>query len=165
MKPDNIIAIDPDCQKNGLCHIKKKSGSVHVDNLTFPELIEYLVKEKRTIKESGETMIVIVEASWLNGHHNWHMKTKDGHSVASSKGYDIGRNHEVGRKIVEICKFYNIPVEEVRPLKKTWKGPDGKITHEELEYFTGITKRFNQEVRDATLICWHYAGLPIKMKV
>jgi len=164
MKCDNIIAIDPDCAKSGLCHLKMKTKQVHVECLNFPALIEYLIKTKRQLKEAGESMIVIVEASWLNNQHNWHNKGSDSRAVSNPKGYDVGRNHETGRKIVEVCKFYHVVVEEVRPLRKCWQGRDGKITQEELEYFTVITGRHNQEVRDAVLLGWNYAGLPIKVK-
>lgn len=41
---------------------------------------------------------------------------------------------------------------------------DGKITHEELAYFTGIMGRTNTEMRDAALLAWNHAGLPIRVK-
>ena len=44
------------------------------------------------------------------------------------------------------------------------KGKDRKITAEELKAFTGVTGRTNQEGRDAALLAWEYAGLPIKMR-
>ena len=43
-----------------------------------------------------------------------------------------------------------------------WNSKDGKITHEELAKFTGITQRTNQEGRDAALLAWTFAGLPVK---
>lgn len=50
--------------------------------------------------------------------------------------------------------------------KSNWhlNGKDGKITHEELASFTGVKERTNQEGRDAALLAWTYAGLPIRMK-
>jgi hypothetical protein len=45
-----------------------------------------------------------------------------------------------------------------------WHGRDGKITQEEIAAFTGIDGRHNQEERDAALLAWIYAGLPIKAK-
>ena len=53
---------------------------------------------------------------------------------------------------------------EQAPLRKCWKGRDGKITQIELNYFTGITGRTNQEARDAALIAWNFAGFPIRIK-
>jgi hypothetical protein len=52
-----------------------------------------------------------------------------------------------------------------------WKGRDGKITHEELQHLAiitdktnHITNKTNQEARDAALLAWEYAGLPIRIK-
>lgn len=64
-----------------------------------------------------------------------------------------------------MCKHYRIEVLPHFPLKKHWKGKEGKITHEELAYFTGIKKRTNQDARDAALLAWNFAGFPIRMKV
>ena len=79
-------------------------------------------------------------------------------------GNHTGRNHEVGRKIVEMCRHYGIEVVEQPPLRKIWKGKDGKITNEELQHLAIITDKTNQETRDAALIAWEYAGLPIRIK-
>ncbi|WGU68242.1 hypothetical protein QIU18_00410 [Capnocytophaga canimorsus] len=62
-----------------------------------------------------------------------------------------------------MCKHYGLEVQEIRPLKKMWKGKDGKITHEELASFTGITGKTNQDMRDSALISWCFANLPIRI--
>ena len=50
-------------------------------------------------------------------------------------------------------------------MTKHWKGDEGKITHEELSYIVGpLPKRTNQDQRDATILAWWYADLPIKIK-
>ena len=77
---------------------------------------------------------------------------------------DVGANHETGRKIIEMCEHYGIEVLPHIPLVKCWKGKDRKITHEELASFTGIMGRTNQDVRDAALLAWTFAGLPIRIK-
>ena len=78
---------------------------------------------------------------------------------------DVGANHETGRKIVEMCRHYGIKVLEHAPLVKCWKGRDGKITHEELVAFTGLMGgRTNQDARDAALLAWVFANLPIRVK-
>ena len=84
---------------------------------------------------------------------------------AASKGYDVGRNHETGKKIVEMCQHLGIEVLEHAPLRKGWKGKDGKITHEELASFTGLMGRTNQDARDAALLAWAFSGLPIRVKL
>jgi hypothetical protein len=80
------------------------------------------------------------------------------------KGTAIGRNHEIGRKIIEMCEYHGIDVIPVRPLRKIWKGVGGKITQDELEQITGITGRTNQDGRDAALLAWVFAELPIRAK-
>ena len=162
-KYDNIIAIDPDVEKSGVAYLKKATRQLEVSNLTFPQLLDYLQHTKKVRDEEKESLIVVIEAGWLI-QSNWHLLHKDTKAVAAAKGNSTGRNHETGRKIVEMCKHYGIEVLEHFPLKKSWKGKDGKITHEELASFTGLTGRTNQDARDAALLAWNFAGLPIRLK-
>jgi hypothetical protein len=107
-----------------------------------------------------EPFVVVVEAGWLNTISNYHTAAgRRGQRIAKN----VGANHQVGKIIVQMCKSYGIEVVEQRPLKKMWHGKDGKITREELAAFTGLKEQNNQEERDAALIAWIYAGLPIKM--
>lgn len=164
MKYDNIIAIDPDVEKSGVAYLIRNTKRLSLHSLSFPLLLDYLQGAKRELDKRNESLIVVIEAGWLI-QSNWHLKRNDNKHVASAKGNSAGRNHETGRKIVEMCKHYGIEVLPILPLKKCWKGKDGKITQEELAYFTGITGRTNQDARDAALIAWNYAGLPIRVKV
>jgi hypothetical protein len=162
MKYDHIIAIDPDVDRSGVAYLKTATRQLEVSSLAFPDLLDYLRYVKQAHGESKETVIVVVEAGWLI-QSNWHLLHKDSKAVAAAKGNSAGRNHETGRKIVEMCRHYGIEVVEQRPLQKCWRGKDGKITHEELASFTGLTGKTNQEARDAALIAWVYAGLPIRL--
>ena len=161
-KYDYIIGIDPDSEKSGVAVVNVKEGKLEATtSLSFPRLIEWINDRSFTL----ERFVVYVEASWLNGKHNWHGKSGDNRRVSSAKGYDVGRCHQTGRLIEETLRHYGIEVIECQPLKKGWKGPDGKITHEELAYFVpDLPKRTNSEVRDSVLICWYFAGFPIKVK-
>lgn len=163
MKYDNIIAIDPDVEKSGVAHLKPSTRKLEVSNLTFPLLLDYLQRTKEIKDKENESLIVVVEAGWI-AQANWHLKRGDNVRVASAKGNSAGRNHETGRKIVEMCKHYGIEVLEHFPLRKCWKGKDGKITHEELASFTGIMGKTNQDARDAALLAWSFANLPIRLK-
>lgn len=159
-KYDYIIAIDPDTDKSGMAWLGVKTNEFAVYSLTFPELINKLINGRGTI----ENTIIIVEAGWLN-QSNWHLSRFDSKQKAAAKGNAVGRNHETGRKIVEMCKYYGLTVIEQHPLKKCWKGHDGKITQGEIEQFIpSFPNRSNQEVRDAALIAWSYAGFPIRLK-
>jgi hypothetical protein len=163
MKSDYIIAIDPDVHKSGVACLRPSTRQLEATSLTFPLLLDYLQHEQKARAESNETLTVVVEAGWLN-KSNWHLQSGDGRRISAAKGNSAGRNHETGKKIIEMCRHCGIDVIEQRPLRKCWKGKDGKITAEEIAYFTGLTGKTNQESRDAALLAWHHAGLPIKIK-
>lgn len=162
-KYDNIIAIDPDVTRSGVAYLNPSVRLLRTSSLTFPRLLDFLKHAKSLYDEAQEALIVVIEASWRI-KSNWHLQYGERKQRAVSKGYDVGRNHETGKKIVEMCQHLGIEVYEQRPLRKCWKGKDGKITHEELVSFTGLTGRTNQDARDAVLLAWHFAGLPIKLK-
>lgn len=161
-KADIIMGIDPDVKKSGVAVVSSK-GEVEVCSFTFPELIEYLQIIRDRFLAENMKVVVVVEASWKISY-NWHAHRGDTKGVITRKGNDAGRCHEVGRKIVECARYYGLEVVEKLPLKKIWKGPDGKITHEEISAFMAIGKRSNQEERDAALLAWDYAGLPIRIR-
>lgn len=156
-KPDIIIGIDPDVDKSGV-GVVSRSGSVEVFSFSFPELIEFL----RRSADLKERTVIVVEASWKIST-NWHTQRGESVRTAARKGKDAGRCHEVGRKIVECARYYGLDVKEQLPLKKIWKGKDGKITHEEISAFIHMGARSNQETRDAALLAWNEAGFPIRI--
>lgn len=162
MKYDNIIAIDPDKEKSGVAFLKPKTRQLEVSNLTFPMLLDYLQHAKKVQGETMESLIVVVEAGWIVKKSNFH--EAQGHR-AEKIAKDVGANHETGRKIIEMCEHYGIEVTPHAPLVKCWKGKDRKITHDELASFTGIMGRTNQDARDAGLLAWTFANLPIRVKV
>jgi hypothetical protein len=160
---DIIIGIDPDVKKSGLALVAEKGEVVVLGSYTFPEIIEYLQILRDRVLAENMKVVVVVEASWKISH-NWHAHRGDSKGTVARKGNDAGRCHEVGRKIVECARYYGLEVVEKLPLKKIWKGKDGKITHEEISAFMAIGKRSNQEERDAALLAWDYAGLPIRIR-
>lgn len=184
-----IIGIDPDTDRSGVAvltiipsqdatRIHTAKRDVRVASLSFPELIEYLYKLKgeqdndnNQPTQPQQRLYIIVEASWLL-KTNWHLSRGEHSQLSASKGYDVGRNHEVGNKIVEMCQYLGLNVAEQMPLRKMWQGAGGKITHQELTEFVTLTdlttdkprKRTNQEERDATLIAYRHAGLPVRIR-
>lgn len=162
-KYDVVIGIDPDVDKSGVAYVMVEARIIEVVSLTFADLLDYLRETRDTLTKEGRFFVVVVEAGWLNKAH-WHVSKGGSAARSAAIGNHTGRNHEVGRKIVEMCRHYGIEVVEQPPLRKMWKGKDGKITHEELQIFTGITGKTNQEARDAALLAWEYAGLPIRIK-
>lgn len=161
-KIDIIIAIDPDVEKNGVAYLNCENKNLEISTLSFPELLDYLRYVQRRVETTQKHLVVVVEAGYMN-KGNWHLNPKDTKAAAAAKGNHAGRNHETARKIVEMCKHWQMEVKEVKPLEKCWKGKDRKITHEEIARFTGVMGRTNQEGRDAALLAWVYAGFSIRL--
>lgn len=165
-RPDAIIAIDPDIEQNGVAFLDCSSRRLEVSSLSFPDTLDYLRYAQRQAQIRQHSYIVYIEAGWLNKAH-WHLSPRDSRQKAAAIGNQVGRNHEVGRKLFEMCQHWGIPCELVKPLAlrsggvHLWSGKDGKITHEELAAFTGIVGHTNQEGRDAALIAWYKAGFEV----
>lgn len=155
MKYDFIIGIDPDCEKNGVAIVSPATRLLNCECLTFAQTIFYLQFFKRNMEEKSRSFIVVIEAGWLN-RSNWH--THGNAKLAAAIGRSTGMNHQTGILLAQMCDYYKIPYKLQKPLKKCWKGTDGKITHEELTKqlqlrgYTDIPKRTNQEQRDAVLL-------------
>jgi len=95
------------------------------------------------VARRSDIRLVVIEAGWLN-KSNWHI-AKLNKFAASKSGKDIGANHEVGRKIVEMCEYLKLPFELVRPTQT-------KVTKEYFGKITGIKDRTNQDQRDAMML-------------
>lgn len=160
MKYDFIIGIDPDCEKNGVAIVSPATRLLNCECLTFAETIAGLRGYKYRAEVLKQNFIVVIEAGWLN-RSNWH--THGNAKLAAAIGRSTGMNHQTGILLAQMCDYYKIPYKLQKPLKKCWKGKDGKITHAELKAFTGIEGRTNQEERDSALLAWCEAGLPIKI--
>lgn len=160
---DVIIGIDPDVDKNGVAFLERTSRKLEITTLGFADTLDYLCFVKRKSETAEKTFVVVIEAGWLN-QGNWHYRYSDSKAKAAELGRATGRNHQTGMLLAEMCEHLKIPFVLQKPLKKIWKGKDRKITAEELKAFTGVVGRTNQEGRDAALLAWEYAGLPIKMR-
>jgi len=147
MNKKYIIGIDPDVDRSGVAIYSKIANEfIEVQSCTFFEFFNFISNS------AIEYYFVIIEAGWLNEKSNWHGQ----HGAASERiAKNVGANHEVGRKIVEMCEYLGFDYKVQKPLKKCWSGSGGKITQNELEKLTGFKKRTNQDQRDACLIAWH----------
>lgn len=161
-RADYIIGIDPDTDKSGIAQVRVAGREVELFSASFPEMLDYLQRMRQKELTEGIKVMVVVEASWRIST-NWHTKRGESVRVSASKGIDQGRCAEVGRKIVECARYYGLEVVEQLPLKKIWKGREGKITDEEIKAFIPIKGRTNQETRDAALLAWNEAGFPIRI--
>lgn len=150
------IGIDPDVDGSGYA-VLLPDGGIWCGNLTIAGILNDA--EAR----HGRTVYVL-EAAWLTGKVNWHFSGGENRRVSSAMGYSIGRNHQAGMDIAALLRHMGHEVREVRPLKKLWRGKDGKITHEEICKLTGWTApRSNQEQRDALLLAWVESGRSMRM--
>lgn len=156
-----IIGIDPDIDKSGFCLLDPKTKFVSVMVYDFPSLMRFFQKQAEC--KEIET-IVVVEASWMHNKTNWHLSPMDSKRIIAAKGYSVGQNHQTGKLICEMARAYGLKVVEHIPLVKCWKGKDRKITDAEIKAFMPIQGRTNQESRDAALLAWTFAGLPIRIK-
>lgn len=145
------IGIDPDIRCSGVAVVK--DGSIGLFNMTLQEILA------DALSRPADSTVYVVEASWLIGSANWHLRQGNGRRVSSAMGYDIGRNHQIGIDIVCMLRHLGFDVMEKKPLRKIWAGRDGKITHDELVRITRMKqRRSNQEQRDALLLVWTEIG-------
>ena len=169
-----VIGIDPDLIKSGVACIERNHRALDVAYLNFPETLEwvkakYAEWEGKYKETAPNSFMVYVEAGWLN-KGNWHVtESRNGHfspsAWAAAVGKSDGECSAISKKLIECFEYYGIPVTPMKPLRKCWKGRDRKITHDEIKQFTHIQqKRTNQEERDALLLAWVEAGLPIRVK-
>lgn len=158
-KDTMYIGIDPDCQESGVGVVYKNPRLVQTYKMDFPRLISFL----KLSNEYAEHIEVIIEGGWLN-KSNWHVLGKFMSTIkAAAIGRSTGMNHQTGILIQQMCESMGIHPTIVKPLKKCWKGKDGKITQDEAQYFMGKLPRMNQDQRDALLLAWVHAGLPVKV--
>lgn len=158
-----IIGIDPDVDKSGFAVLDCAAAAfVRCEALSFPELIDSLAMYAAD-NILHDHITVVMEDSDISC--NWHLDPRDKKSVVAAKGRSVGMCHATARHLRECAENYGLSVTGIKPLKKIWKGKDGKISHAEIASFaTGCPKKTNQEVRDAMLLSWNYANLPIRIK-
>jgi len=134
-----LIGIDPDTEKSG---VAVKSNELELYNMSFFELYDFL----SNFKNETENIKVYIECGFLNGG-NRHKVLAGSLSLNSKIGERIGANHEVAKKICEMCRHLEIEFIQVRPTKT-------KSNSDYFKKITGYTKRTNQEQRDACLLIW-----------
>ena len=165
-RPDIIIGIDPDLDKSGIAQLRVAEKDLELLSSSFPELIDYLQRMADYQHRTAGRVVVVVEDSWSISY-NWKAKregSERGMANMLKIAENVGRCHAVGMKIVECARRFGLEVVEQLPLKKIWKGRDGKITHDELSAFVpGLPSRTNQDERDAALLAWNHAGFPIRL--
>lgn len=157
-----VVGIDPDNIESGVAMIRtspdKTESDVQVQKMSFPPLCDWLKNLCNDCRNNGTSLVVVLEGGWLN-KSNWHALGKYMSTAkAAAIGRSAGLNHQTGILIEQMCNYLLIPCKVVKPLRKIWKGPDGKITQEEITRVLKLGKlpRMNQDSRDALLLAWTY---------
>ena len=133
-----LIGIDPDTEKSGYARIQ--GDQLKLDNLSFFDLFE----ELSFYKEKEIKPTVYVECGFMN-KGNRHKVFGGSIALNSKIGERIGANHEIAKKIVEMCIYLKLPYERIQPKKS-------KITNDYFKKITGLQIRTNQENRDAFML-------------
>ncbi len=159
-----LVGIDPDVSKSGFALLDCEAREfTQVEALTFPDVVDRFAG-LAAMKADGKAVTVVMEDSDLAT--NWHYNSRDSKAVCAAKGRSVGLCHATARHLKECAENFGLEVVMMKPLRKFWKGRDGKITHDEALYFMrGLPKQTNQESRDAALLAWAYADYPIRQKV
>ena len=130
------IGIDPDVTKSGVACWNKSTMTLTVQCLKFFELFTYL-------KDVGGPNKIIIEAGWLNKKSNYHGAKNRQYGELIAK--HVGRNHEVGMKIAEMCEFLGLKYELYKP-------DSAKTTPEYFERLTGIKTKSQEKIDAAMLV-------------
>jgi hypothetical protein len=133
-----FIGVDPDVAKNGVGFWYKDRKKLELETLTFFELFDCL----KNLKIRNQ-IIVIIDAGWLN-KTNFHVLGTN-KRVNGKIGEHVGANHEVGKKIAEMCDYLGLEYRLNKPRSK-------KVDKETFEKITGYTGITNQEKRDAGML-------------
>jgi len=141
----HYIGIDPDVTKSGVAYYESATKKLELSNLTFFQLFDYLNYVKGVRKENDK-LTIIIEAGWLN-KSNWHKVANGSSSINAQIGQRTGANHEVGKKIAEMCEYLELYYELKKPISR-------KVTHEYFKILTNIIGRTNQEQRDAAMLVY-----------
>lgn len=137
-----LIGIDPDVDKSGVAAlISGTKEFVCLECLSFFDLMDYFSAYK-SIYDNQIT--VYIESGWLN-KSNWHTRRNSSISEAAQIGLRTGANHEVGRKIVEMCEYLGIKYVLVKPISS-------KVNAKTFASITGYKKQTNPEKRDAGIL-------------
>lgn len=168
-RPDYILAIDPDIERSGFALLDVQARTLMMVQAVR---ISEAIKTLDALAASYNAPLVVIEDS--DTSTNWHVQKllasgqplRSKLYTAAAIGRSAGLCHAIIRVLAEYAESVGLKVQMQKPLLKCWKGPQGKITQVEAATFmAGLPKRCNQECRDAALIAWRAADLPIRIKM
>jgi len=140
MKDKLLLGIDPDCDKSGFALIHGEHKELCT--LTFFEILK---RFKQLIDHYGKDKIIVyIECGFLN-KSNWHKKVGQSANLNAKIGERTGANFEVAKKLCEMCEYLGLKYYQIRPTRR-------KLDSKTFQAMTKITKRTNQEMRDAFML-------------
>lgn len=159
-----VIAIDPDLTASGVAILDvDERRFTFTGSKSFADLVDLFNDEFSPLNDTQPAK-VFIEAGWMETKSNFRHKWNG--ARAERIAHDVGQNHATGKLLAEMARHIGFDVDLVHPLRKGWHGTDGKITHDELMAFTHAgMKHTNQDQRDAMLLAWVCANLPIRIAV
>lgn len=134
------IGLDPDVDKSGFSIINGTEYELH----TLPFFYIFKRFKELILIHGTECITVYIECGFLN-KSNWHKKAAQSANVNAKIGERTGANFEVAKKLCEMCEFLGLKYIQVRPTRRKLDSPTFKA-------ITKITKRTNQEERDAYML-------------
>ena len=157
-----ILGVDPDVDKSGFALLDCSSQTfVRLEALTFTESIRFL--NELSANENLRPLRIVIEDSDISV--NWHYKKTDKPGIIAAIGRSVGLCHATYRHLMEYAESVGFEVIPMKPLRKCWRGPDGKITQGEIErLIPKFPRRTNQECRDSALLSWFYADFPLILR-
>lgn len=137
-----VVGIDPDLVKSGVA-ITRAGGLVHMDALSFPELLEFV---RELLPEQPVVIVEEVEADKTTYHRPGTNARQHGRIAQN-----VGQVKGVKRVLVECLKSMGVDVVLVKPLR----GPVKNRAKKDADYFnkvTGWKGRTNEDKRDAAML-------------
>lgn len=134
------IGIDPDVDKSGFSIIN--GTEYKLQTLPFFDIFKRF--KELTLLHGKENITIYIECGFLN-KSNWHKKAAQSANVNAKIGERTGANFEVAKKLCEMCEYLGFKYIQVRPNRS-------KIDAATFKALTKITKRTNQEERDAFML-------------
>ena len=174
-KKSLLIGIDPDTEASGWAVVNLNDRTIHLETIPFLRVLDLLdewrCEEDERYLDTEYSYRFVLENVWETSH-NRHIAGQVNAQAIAKTGYNVGRCAMVGELLRGAIQAKEFPLICQPPLRKVWKGKNGKITHEELVEVCrqhrlilpkNKLKRSNQEERDALLLAIHHLATPTKL--
>ncbi|MBQ2349733.1 MAG: hypothetical protein II393_00420 [Cytophagales bacterium] len=158
---EQIIAIDPDLDKNGVCVISH--NRVELFTFNYTTLCYVFFKNIRAQMDANLSLKthLFIEAGFKNKVYFQPYNTNT--FVIGKINRNIGENHAISKIILESAEFYHLNPIPALPVRSTnYRTRGKKITHPQFLKMLELNNLFfegnvtNQETRDAALLAVTY---------